>query len=333
MEPGADFYDTKGTHKNWWDCETGVAYVTSSITGWRKWRSLQAFDLSRPEEPRHIRDFNLVGTQPGAPGPATEAPGGYSGVHQATVLGNRIYLAYGMDSSGVIQILDRDKFLKDDPHAADPFAPTPANLLYPEIARIDLPTYWGGHTVYPMLGMPIADYAADRDASSRDILVVVSEVTANECQGARSLVLFFDMTQEDKPVGISSFQVPESSGDFCGRAGRFGPHASNDSLGPPYYKKVMFFSYFNAGVRAVDVRDPFHPTEIGYYIPEVTANTDQRCAIVEGERRCKTAIQTNNVNYDDRGYLYALDRANTGLHILRLTGSARAIAGLPARQP
>ena len=34
MEPGADFYDTKGTHKNWWDCETGAAYLVSSITGW-----------------------------------------------------------------------------------------------------------------------------------------------------------------------------------------------------------------------------------------------------------------------------------------------------------
>jgi len=79
-------------------------------------------------------------------------------------------------------------------------------------------------------------------------------------------------------------------------------------------------------------RDPtgrFHPTEIGYYIPDVTANTDPRCVTVNGERSCKTVIQTNNVNYDDRGYLYAVDRANTGLHILRLTGSARAIAGLP----
>ena len=150
------------------------------------------------------------------PAAATEAPGGYSGIHQATVLGDRIYLAYGMDSSGVIQILDRDKFLHGDPNVPDPFAPTPHNLLYPEIARIDLPTYWGGHTVYPMLDMPIADYAPDGDASSRDILAVVSEVTAHECRSARHVVLFFDMTQEEdneicelQHVGLSSpFSVP-----------------------------------------------------------------------------------------------------------------------------
>lgn len=328
-EPGADFYDTKGTHKNWWDCETGVAYVTSSITGWKKWRNLQAFDLSRPEQPVHIRDFNLVGTEPTSTIPNDDAPGGYSGIHQPTVRGNRIYLAYGMDSDGVIQILDRDKFLQGNPDVEDPFAPTPENLLYPEISRIDLPSFWGGHSVQPILGIEIEDYADDEAGRVRDILVVVSEVTANECGNARHAAFFIDITEEDKPFGISSFQVPASSGDFCNRGGRFGPHASNDSMAPIYYKNTLFLSYFNAGVRAVDIRDPFNPREIAFYIPAITENTDQRCVEVDGARRCKTVIQTNNVNYDARGFIYALDRANTGLHILELTGSARAGSRMP----
>jgi hypothetical protein len=29
---------------------------------------------------------------------------------------------------------------------------------------------------------------------------------------------------------------------------------------------------------------------------------------------------------DDRGYIYITDRANTGLHILELTGAARQVA-------
>jgi hypothetical protein len=40
----------------------------------------------------------------------------------------------------------------------------------------------------------------------------------------------------------------------------------------------------------------------------------------------KAAIQTNNVEVDDRGYIYIVDRANTGMHILELTGPARDIA-------
>jgi hypothetical protein len=37
------------------------------------------------------------------------------------------------------------------------------------------------------------------------------------------------------------------------------------------------------------------------------------------------------VEVDERGYVYIVDRADTGLHILELTGAARAIANLPAR--
>ena len=46
----------------------------------------------------------------------------------------------------------------------------------------------------------------------------------------------------------------------------------------------------------------------------------------------RRAIQTNNVEVDDRGYIYIVDRANTGMHILELTGDARKAAGLPWRQ-
>jgi hypothetical protein len=49
---------------------------------------------------------------------------------------------------------------------------------------------------------------------------------------------------------------------------------------------------------------------------------------IAGKERCKTTIQTNNVETDERAYIYAVDRANTGLHILELTGEARAAAGV-----
>jgi hypothetical protein len=87
-------------------------------------------------------------------------------------------------------------------------------------------------------------------------------------------------------------------------------------------------TFFNAGVRVIDVRDPYAPKEVGYFIPAITKDTDKRCIKVDGQERCKVAIQTNNVDTDDRGYIYIVDRANTGMHILELTGEARKIAGL-----
>jgi hypothetical protein len=311
----------RNTHKNWWDCASGIGYLLGTVEGWRVPRVLQAFDLGDPAHPRHIRDFALDGMQPGGAGHYQ----GVVGVHQPVVVGNRIYLGYGSGTNGVLQILDRDKFLHGDPEAADPFAPTAANLRYPQIARLDMPDYWGVHTAKPIYDMPIADYADDSANSKRDFLVITAEATELECQDTRKLMFLADITQENRPFPVSSFQVPAQPGDFCHKGGRFGPHAQQDSFNPDFLKKIVLLSYFNAGVRAVDIRDPFRPQEVGFYIPEPTPTSTPSCLTVDGSEHCKTVIQTNNVNVDDRGYIYVLDRAGAGLHILELTGSAREI--------
>ena len=130
---------------------------------------------------------------------------------------------------------------------------------------------------------------------------------------------------------MSNWTVPEASGNFCGRGGRFGTHSTNENRTLVYYKRMIFFAHFNAGVRAVDVRDPYHPREIAYYIPAITDKTDKRCVGTGTDEKCKIAIQTNNVEVDERGYVYIVDRANTGMHILQLTGEARKVENLPQR--
>ena len=187
----------------------------------------------------------------------------------------------------------------------------------------------GAHTTFPMRGMPIAEFANDKDGKTRDIVMIVDEAILNECNEPRQMVWFADVTVENRPMMISSFTVPEASGSFCERGGRFGSHSSNESMAPVFYKKMAFIAFFNAGVRALDIRDPYPPKEVGYFIPSITAATDKRCVTSEGKDRCKVAIQTNNVETDERGYVYIVDRANTGLHILELSGAARAVAGLP----
>jgi hypothetical protein len=76
----------------------------------------------------------------------------------------------------------------------------------------------------------------------------------------------------------------------------------------------------------VDIRDPFRLKEVGYYIPAISDRTVQRCVKTAQGARCKVEIQSNNVEVDDRGYIYVVDRVNTGMHILELTGDARAVA-------
>jgi hypothetical protein len=280
----------------------------------------QVYDLSDPAHPQKIRDFGLPGQEPGATGAVpTELHGPISTGPE----GNRVFFGYGTNKGGILQIVDRDKLLNG------PKEPTPDNLRYPEIARMPMSAFNGAHTTFPMLDMPVAEFAEDKDGRTRDIVMIVDEAILNECGEARQMVWFADVTTETRPMMISSYTVPEASGQFCQRGGRFGSHSSNESMAPVYYKKLAFIAFFNAGVRALDIRDPYHPKEVGYFIPSITSATDKRCIPIEGGERCKVAIQTNNVETDDRGYIYIVDRANTGLHILELTGPARAVAGLP----
>src|SRR5207247_2538891 len=68
------------THKNWWECDTGIAYLVSGDlakadplqlgpSGWRTWRMTKIYDLSDPAKPVFIRDFGLAGQEPGSTGP------------------------------------------------------------------------------------------------------------------------------------------------------------------------------------------------------------------------------------------------------------------------
>jgi len=212
-----------------------------------------------------------------------------------------------------------------------------------------MPVDAGAHTAFPLLHMMLPEfskqniqqvvtntaasthspgegYTAPTTQGARDFIVTVGETTANECNEPRQLVRIVDATFENKMIGVSSWTVPEASGNFCARGGRFGTHSTNENMTPIYYGRVLFVAYFNAGVRALDIRDPFNPKEIAYYVPAVTSKTDKRCVGTGAGERCKVAIQTNNVEVDDRGYIYIVDRANTGLHVLELTGAARKIA-------
>ena len=315
-------WDLVDTHKSWWECDTGIAYLVSGVKGWRSRRMTEVVDLSDPAKPVKIRDFALVGQEPGSTG---TVPTDLHGPISTGRIGNRVYFGYGTNKGGVLQIVDREKLL------SAPREPTAANLALPEIGRLEMLPMQGAHTTVPLGDMKIPEFVKDKPGATRNIVMIVDESLVNECQAAetRQMVWFVDATIERRPMVVSNFYVPEALGNFCDRGGRFGAHSANESTAPVFHKKVAFITYFNAGVRAVDIRNPYAPKEIGYFIPSITEATDKRCIKVDGQDRCKVAIQSNNVETDDRGYVYVVDRANTGMHILELAGDARAVAGLP----
>ena len=77
--------ELKDTHKNWWECDTGIAYLVSGAPDWRTRRMTQVYDLSDPAHPVKVRDFGLPGQEPGSTGAVpTELHGPISLGPQAT---------------------------------------------------------------------------------------------------------------------------------------------------------------------------------------------------------------------------------------------------------
>jgi len=330
-----------GTHKSWWECDTGIAYLVANneAEGWKGGNHIKIYDLSDPAKPVYIRDFGLLGQQPGATSyEGVRAGIGIHGPISAGVAKNRVYAAYGTGSNGVIQILDRQKLLTA---FKNPMKPTTEEMLAPQVGYITMSPDQGAHTVMPVFGVPIPEFQGHTVLKKRDILIVASEQgRGDRCnpgpngdRPAPHLAFLLDITNEPTPWPISTFRVPENPGDFCGRGGRFGNHAGTESFYPPYYGKLAIFSWFNGGTRVFDIRDPFAVQEVAYFIPAPNKNTMAFCADgvshPSGDPKitpaCRNVIQTNNVEIDDRGLIYSADRAGTGMHILRLAGHAKEV--------
>jgi len=103
-------------------------------------------------------------------------------------------------------------------------------------------------------------------------------------------------------------------GNYCTRGARFGVHSTNENFNNPYDGKMVAVAYFNGGVRLYDIREPQAPREVAFYVPEADALTDT------------DGYMTNNVEIDNRGYIYVVDRNGAGMDILQLNGCAKQLA-------
>jgi len=353
------------THRNWWDCKTGIAYIVGGATkktdgAYDHWNNasspnqhLKIFDLSDPAHPKYIMDFGFPGQNPGStfviPGTEnttkTVPPGVHGPVVVSTFKGkavNRLYMPYGVGSDGIIQINDLTKLLPapyGNGKYVDPAMPTDAELLQGQVGVIYMPGAEGGHSTVPIYGIPLKQYANFASNTTRDILAVSSEETDNRCQGSPHLLYLLDITStigqggstsaEQHPWPISTITVDDFSGrpNFCSRGTRFGVHSMAENLNEPAYGKLMTSAWFDAGIRVTDIRDPYHPREVAHFIAPVNSFTQASPWTVNGVNGSSFDVSCDNTDVDNRGLLYCGDRVGGGLDIVKITGEAARIAG------
>ena len=350
----------RNTHKHWWECKTGIAYLPGSRGGtaprWRQGQSMLIFDWSVPSKPQYLRTHGLPGGQPSATGPIPPSLHGPIGTFEHPqrtqplaraagpddVVGNRLYLAYGVGDDGVLQVLDRKKLLPppfgtwtgSKPDSADD--PTNAELEVAQASILYMSPDQGGHSSFPVFGIKPPSYQDFTEFLTRDIVLLASESTADRCQEAPHWSFVVDVTVENSktappgtrvqqnvwqgPMVISSLYLDPREGEkfprgnYCKRGARYGVHSSEENFTNPFYPRVTFLAYFTGGVRAYDIREPQSPKEIAFYVPESNAFTEP------------DGYMTNNLEVDDRGYILAVDRNGAGLDIIELHGKAKKIA-------
>jgi hypothetical protein len=140
------------------------------------------------------------------------------------------------------------------------------------------------------------------------LLVVSDESIKDGAVDWPKLVWVLDNHVETRPLPIATCPLPPLK-TFARRGGRFGAHNLHENRpGPGTWRseKIVVGTFFNGGVRAFDLSDPFRPVEVAHAVPPAPRKSP------------KNAIQLNDVLVDDRGVLFTVDRMIGGLYAYEL---------------
>ncbi|HZQ73163.1 MAG TPA: hypothetical protein VFB08_09630 [Burkholderiales bacterium] len=240
-------------------------------------------DVSNPSKPVPVGRWHLPGTMDGddAPPPArlpVQFDSGFR-AHNTNVYPerpDRCYLGYLDGGIFVLDISDRTR-----PKVVSSWSNSP-------------PYNGFSHTVLPLFG--------------KGLLVVTDESVQDDGADWPKLVWLLDARDEKRLVSIGTLPVtgvkPLLRGG--GRCGAHNLHENPPGEGAWRSEDIVLGTFFNAGVRAYDVRDPYAPREVASFIPPAPQGSSAGAA------------QINDVFVDDRGVVFAVDRHAGGLYSLEM---------------
>ncbi len=272
--------DGIGPHRIWY-VGGRYAYASVHFTEFTD-HILAIIDVSDPTRPAVVGRWWLPGMWRGGGETPTWRTGRRYALHHALVAGN---LAYGTWRDGGLTVLDVGE-------------PTQPKLL----AHRNWDPPFGGGTHSPL---PLPD---------RNLLVVADEATFANCSRGFRYTWVFDVREPGNPVSIATFPLP-SEADYCAKGGNFGPHNLHENRPGSFQSSGLIFeTYYNAGVRVYDIENPFHPREVGYYVPP---NPER---MMDPRPNRPRVIQSADCYVDPNGVMYLTD-TNAGLSILQFDGA------------
>jgi len=271
------FYDLPGNspHRFGVDNARGLAFFPNEAEGWRE-RVIWTLDIKDPLKPRVVSVWglpeqdlkkNLPSGEPGNTDRTWTCHG------PPVIRDNRMYCGFWGGGMAIADVSDLSR-----PRLVSHLSWSP-------------PFVGATHTVWPV--------------GDRPYVVATDEGRARANYPDSQFMWVIDIRQEGRPIPIATY-IPDRE-KYMNRGKRFGAHNILENIpaeGP--WANLVFLTYFNAGLRAVDVSDPFKPKEVGHYVPACDFGAP--------------SVQSNDIGADEEGRLYLIDRNGAGMHILEYTG-------------
>jgi hypothetical protein len=278
--------DGGGTHRNYYDggrylhLAAGVAGYVGNI--------YLVVDLAEPSAPKEVARWWV---------PGQWREGGETGAAAATSLhggpyieGDRAYLPYGGAGLVILDVADVTR-----PRLVSRLSFSPPFQSFIAV-----------HTAVPL--------------PARKLVSVNSEAIKEDCDEPLGFAGLVDVTDERAPRLQSLFPLPAPPPgapfpNFCRRGGRFGPHNQHQAQHQAVLldrDDLVFLTYFNAGLRVVDIADARLPREVGWFVPPDPV-------VRRGVLPTRLVAQSEDVLVDRRGYIYLTDK-NHGLYVLSYDG-------------
>jgi hypothetical protein len=146
------------------------------------------------------------------------------------------------------------------------------------------------HTVMPL----------EHTINGRRYAVAIDEEHDHKPGRLHGFLWVLDVTDLAAIEPVAAWDLSERACPWIGEPGvRFGAHQFREKLDGT----LVYATWFAGGLRVLDLKDPLLPVEVAHYIPEPGKGGPP---------------QSNDVDVDDRGLIYLLDRVD-GFDILEMT--------------
>jgi len=172
-----------------------------------------------------------------------------------------------------------------------------ANLVVLDTSDVTRPRQvatlaWTGGATHTCLPLP-----------GRDLLVVTDEQQHDGPHGAERHIHLVDIADPARPRYLRSVPAPaEAAYDELPQ--RFGPHNLHENREGSYRSdRLVFATYFNAGVRVYDLADPQHPREVAHWVSQPPPGS--------------AVAQANDLFVDADGLVWVTDRGTGGVVCLQ----------------